>query len=696
MYFNQFRVFFLPATSAVRLVNILANGTSQKQAIDFEVFEKKSKRTEELSFVQGKTFLPSTFSDGARSRQLQEISSTDETDLPSIEQEVNRHLTTALSLLGLTALSHLIYPPLGLLSLPGLAYAFRPWAEDAYYSLVKERRLRMAVVDFTLITGAILTGQFMAAALVVTILSLGKKLLIKAEDHSQKQLRTVFGNQTHTAWVLKDNVEVNVPVESLSAGDIIVIHAGETVSIDGTIITGQASVDQRILTGESQPVEKEIGDHVFASTIVLSGHIHVQAEKAGNETVSAQIIEVLNKTADFRHTLQWQWIEMVDKTALPAFIAGWLTLPILGPVAAVNMMWFLGASHSMKVIAPINLLSFLNLSSFNQILIKDGRVLELISQVDTIVFDKTGTLTQEIPHVGNIYTTDTYHPNEILAYAAAAEYRQTHPIALAILQEASDRELTWPDIESASYEIGYGIQAQLPDYLIRVGSFRYMEREGLAIPEHIQTVQEHSYELGYSLICVAVDEHIVGAVELHPSVRPEAQKIVQGLKARGMSLYIISGDHENPTKKLAQELGIDHYFAETLPEHKADLIAKLQDEGKFVCFVGDGINDAIALKQANLSVSLRGASTIATDTAQVILMDESLTQLDEMFDISRNFNSTMQSSFRLSLIPSIIAAGGLFVLHFGFTTAILVYYLGVVLGVGNSMVSSTRYLKRKL
>lgn len=660
--------------------------------------EKMAKRPKKVKKppAEEKTFLPSAFSQGIRRRQLREISSTeDENGVSDVEKEVNHYLAVSLSSLGLTIAGALIYPPLSLLSLPGLLYTYVPWLEDSYQSLFKERRVRMAVVDVVLVTGAVATSQYFAAALIASFSSLSKKLLIKAEDHSQKKLINVFAERPRFVWVLKDQVEVNVPFESLRIGNTIVVHAGETVPIDGTITDGQASIDQRILTGESQPFEAEVGDQVFASTIVLSGSVCVQVEKTGQDTVSAQIVDILNNTADFRHSLQWQWMEFVDKTAPPTLSAGILTWPILGPVAALNMMWFFGCGYSMKIIAPVNLLNFLNLASVNHILIKDGRALELLNKVDTIVFDKTGTLTLLVPHVGKIVTTDGYSENELLMYAAAAEYKQTHPIALAILEETSNRELRWPEIESATYEIGYGIKAHLSNQLIRVGSIRYMEREGIAISAKIREAQEHSHELGYSLVCVAIGDQLGGAIELVPTIRPEAQRIVSGLRKRGMSMYIISGDHENPTKKLANDLGIEHYFAETLPENKADLISQLQEEAKCVCFVGDGINDAIALQQADISISLRGASTIATDTAQIILMDESLKQLEGLFDISQNFNSTMKKSFRLSLVPTFIAAGGVLFLHFGLVSAIVLYYTGVGIGVGNSMVSSMKYLQKE-
>lgn len=659
--------------------------------------QKKAKAKTKSSFAEERGVLPTVFSPGMRRRQFREISSVEDEDhLSDAEKEINHYLAISLSSLGFTMAGALIYSPLSLLGLPGLLYVYIPWVEDAYQSLVKERRVRMSVVDVVLVTGTLVTSQYFASALLASFFSLSKKLSLKAEDHSQKKLINAFAEQQRRfVWRIEKQVEVNVPLESLEIGDTIVVHAGEMVPIDGTITDGQASIDQRILTGESQPFEAEAGSQVFASTMVLSGTIYVQVDKTGEDTVSAQIVEVLNNTANFKHSLQWQWMQFVDKTAPPTLSAGILTWPFLGPVAALNVMWFCAFAYTMKTIAPVNLLSFLNLAAMKQILIKDGRALELLNKVDTIVFDKTGTLTEEVPHVGKIVSTSDYHENELLMYAAAAEYKQTHPIALAIRKEAVNRELNLPDIQSVSLEIGYGIKAHLSDQLIRVGSIRYMEREGIVIPPKIRQVQEDGHEKGHSLVCVAIGQQIGGAIELVPTIRPEAQRIVTALRKRGMSMYIISGDHENPTKKLANDLGIEHYFAETLPQNKAHLIEQLQEEGKFVCFVGDGINDAIALKQANMSISLRGASTIATDTAQIILMDESLKQLDELFDISQNFDRTMINSFGLSLIPGVIAAGGILFLHFGLASAIILYYAGVAVGVTNSMMSSTRYLQKE-
>ena len=456
--------------------------------------------------------------------------------------------------------------------MPGLIYAGRHFFQDAYKSLFEERRLRMSVVDSIMITGIILTHNYFAGALTVSLLWFSQKLLLKTEDRSQKSLINIFGSQPRKIWILKDGSEVESPFEALKISDIVVVNAGETVLVDGTITDGYASIDQRILTGESQPSEKGIGEIVFASTVVLSGRVCIQVEKAGQETVAAQIGEVLKDTTDFKMIIRSRWLEVVDKTAPVTLAVGAFALSFLGPAAAVSLLYSFNYGYSMRVIAPTTMLNFLNLTSKNSILIKDGRAFELLDSVDTPVFDKTGTLTLERPHVEKIYTCNGYQEDELLTYAAAAECKQAHPIAQAILQEVKERTLHLPEIGEAQYEVGYGIKMSVNNQVIRVGSARFMAMEGIAIPTEIRNLQEYCHEHGSSLVMVAVNALLGGAIELHSTIRPEAKRIISRLRSRGMSMYIISGDHEKPTKKLARELGIDHYFAETLPENKADLV----------------------------------------------------------------------------------------------------------------------------
>ena len=338
----------------------------------------------------------------------------------------------------------------------------------------------------------------------------------------------------------------------------------------------------------------------------------------------------------------------------------------------------------MRILGPLSVLSFLQKAARQGILIKDGRALEQVSQVDTVVFDKTGTLTLEQPHVGMIHARDGYSADLVLLLAAAAERRQTHPIAKAIQAEAEQRRLEVPAVSEAAYDIGYGIRVIVDRRLVRVGSDRFMAMEAVHVPASFAAVARAAHAHGHSLVYVAVDDQLAGCIELRPTVRPEVQRTVDYLRQRGLEMYIMSGDHTGPTRSLAEQLGIQRYLAEVLPEHKAGHIARLQAEGRRVGFVGDGINDAIALKQANVSVSLRGASSIATDTAQIILMDQTLSQLAGLFEISQRFETDMKRNFESTLVPGVLIIGGALLGVVGYAGAVGLFFSGLLVGLVNA------------
>ena len=624
-----------------------------------------------------------------RQGQMQEISGSKE-EISEEEKELNRVFAVGSANLGIAAAS-LVFSPLVWAMIPGLLYCYVPLYKLAYDAM-KERRITSYVVDVILVTGmfaggllsSATLGFFAAAALGVWFFVGGRKLLLKSEHNTKKGLSNLFEEQPRSVWVIIDGAEIEIPFEKLQVDDVIIASAGQRIPVDGVITSGSALIDQHTLTGEAKPIEKGHGDEVLASTIVLSGRVHVETKKTGSQTVAMQIGKVLNETADFKSLMQSRGEAIADKTVLPTLGVSALALPFFGFSAALAVLTNT-FGYKMRVFAPASMLNFLSYSSQQGILIKDGRSLELLREVDTVVFDKTGTLTLEEPTVGNIHLCADVSENDILKYAAAAEHGQTHPVAKAILTAANQRDLQWPTLDDAKYDMGYGIKVNLSGQIIRVGSERFMTLEGIDIPTEINAVKETCHEEGHSFIMVAFDDQLVGIIELHATLRPEAKQVVKSLQQRNMSVYIISGDHEQPTKKLAEALGVDHYFAGTLPEHKASLVAKLQEEGKSVCFVGDGINDSIALKKANVSVSLSGATTIAMDTAQIVLMDGTLNQLDQLFNISKDFELNMRNNLLISTLPTVVGIGGIVFFHWGVFIAHVWMGGTLAIGIANTM-----------
>ncbi len=598
-----------------------------------------------------------------------------------------RQIKFHLALLASTTLCWIVYTPLIAIHLPFMFYLTIPMYKQAWKEL-RTQGITTTVVDACLSIGA--TGFALTHLPVLVVGEIGglifsytQMIVTESKDSTRQKITNLFGQQPRYVWVVQDGIEIEVPFETMQAGDLVVVDAGQMIPVDGLIHSGLASIDQHMLTGEAQPAEKGVGDPVFAATVVLTGKIIIHVEKTGSATTAAQVGQILHETSNFTASVQLRGKEIADRSAAPTLLLSVISMPFVGSSQALAIL-LSGVGRTMRTLGPLSVMNFLQLTARHGILIKDGRALEQVGEVNTVVFDKTGTLTQERPHVGQVHTFAGYDESQILIYAAAAEQRQTHPIALAILDAVAAVGLPVPMISDAAYEIGYGITVSLDGQRLRVGSYRFMDMEGISIPAGTEALQQQIHAEGHSLVYVAVDEYLAGAIELIPTVRPEAKHIVDFFRRAGIETVIISGDHQRPTAALAATLGVDRYVAETLPEHKADLIAQLQQDGKKVCFVGDGINDSIALKKANVSVSLRGASSIATDTAQIILMDQSLRQLETLFKLSQQFEASMRGNLVSSIIPGSIIILGAFTGIVGYSASILIFTTGMAAGVANA------------
>jgi heavy metal translocating P-type ATPase len=639
-------------------------------------------------------------------------------EISPMDREQNRRIARMAGVVVTGALANL-YPPWLLLTIPLALYDWIAQVRWTYDELRRERRLKMEHLIVVFIAGLWLTGNFVIGGLSFMVYGLIFKMTLQTQDRTRKELVNILGEQPQRVWVLVDGVEMEVPFERLTVGDILVVQAGQMIPVDGVITQGAGAIDQHRLTGEAQPVEKGVGDPVLAATVVLSGRLQIRVEKTGEATLAAQIGEILAKTLDYHLSVEERGKAIADQWLAPSLAATGLAAVTLGLRSAVAVLSNM-PGIDMVLLGPMTLLNYLNLASRNRVLIKDGRSLELLHKVDTVIFDKTGTLTLEQPHVKEIHLCADLEGDAVLTYAAAAEQRQSHPIAQAILAAARERALSLPAIADAHYELGYGLRvwlevedrktedrktedrktedrktedretiqnpkSKIQNSLIRVGSERFMALEGIAVPPAMMAVQQACHDVGHSLVLVAVGEQLVGAVQLQPTIRPEAQAVIAALHQRKLATVIISGDQEAPTRKLAQELGIDRYFANVLPEGKAALVEGLQAEGRSVCFVGDGINDAIALKKAQVSVSLRGATTVATDTAQIVLMEQTLGALPTLIDLSHELERNLMTSLLLVTVPCVLVIGGVFFFHVGVPLAVSAYTATFAAGVTNAM-----------
>ncbi len=586
--------------------------------------------------------------------------------------------------MAVAALRSLI-PGVAPFSLALYVYTAIPYIRDVEKALLKERKVDVTSLFFVADVLTLAVSNYFTAALGVWLLHSGKLSVAKAKDQSGKIISSAFAQLPQTVWLALGNTEIETPLDRVKANDILVVSTGEVIPVDGLIDHGVARIDQQALTGESQPVERGAGDPVLASTVIISGRIWIKVKKSGQETTVARVSDILNSSAGFKSKAQLKGEKWADTATTPMLLGSAIVLPLFGPVTtAVFINSHMG--NRIRLIAPLVTLSHIAKAASNGILIKDGRAIESLAEIDTILFDKTGTLTSGVPEIGEICCCTNSTVEEILTAAAAAEGKLNHPIALAIFEKCAELGLALPDVHDSEYQIGLGIKVRVENQVVRVGSHRFMVDEGLTIPAAMTKAQADANGKGNTLIMVGLDQQMIGGLELRQRLRPGIRSMIKKLRQRGIQhLAIVSGDHQQPTRFMAEDLGLDDYFYDVLPDDKAKIVEQLQAEGKRVCFVGDGVNDAIAMKRADVSISIRGATSIATDMAEVVFMDGSMCNLDDLFAIAARLDKKLVRALKYSVAPGIVNLSGAFLFHYGILTSLVVNIGFSALGLKDAM-----------
>lgn len=503
-------------------------------------------------------------------------------------------------------------------------------AEDS----LRQRRVDNDVLSSTVSLLTLGLDQLFAAGLQAGAYHLGQLLALRAKDAVEASVIEVSAQPT-MVWQRSNGVVASFALESLEEGDLVVVSAGDTIPVDGTIVAGYASIDERILSGESAPAEKGVGDEVLASTIVLSGTIDVEVERSGAATAAARMAALLEQAGEFKSDLQLQGERWSDGLAAPVLVASAISAPFIGLPSAIALL-FAAPSNAIRATGSLQTASHLTASARQGVLVRDGRGFEALAGVDTVLFDNTGTLTEDAFDFEALRSRGALSERRLLGLAAALERRMSHPIASAILAEARGRELELPPVEGLAVVLGGGVHGHVEGKELHLGSLRFLSHQGVTVDERWAAEFAALDKVACTHVFFAVDGHLEGAIALKPRVRREAEQVIEELRALGMKhIAIVSGDAPAPTRAVAESLRLDDWHAETLPEEKARLVAQLQAQGRSVCFIGDGINDALAMKQADASVSLVGASALAAQTAQLILMDGGLRALPEAFVRSR-------------------------------------------------------------
>ncbi len=509
------------------------------------------------------------------------------------------------------------------------------------YASIKKRTLNMSVLIATGVLVAYLfsagltflgTGEdtfYEAAAMLVTFVLFGHWMEMRSRRGTSESLRALFDLVPPQARMIRSGKELLVPTAEIRVGDIIALHPGDKVAVDGEIVDGETSIDESLVTGESIPVAKKKGDNIIGGSINQGGSVKYKAVKIGEDTALAQIIRLVETAQNSKAPGQKladrfaQYLVIVAIGAGAATFAAWylvLGKPLLFALTFAVSTIVIACPDALGLATPTAVAVGTGLGAKHNILIKDAATLEQASKIQAIVFDKTGTLTEGKPRITDILPAKGYSQKEILYHLASAEAKTTHPLSKAVLEEAANKK-TAPSKKVKKFEslAGHGIRATVDGKEVLIGTVKLMRENKIDISGMEKEVEKLLGQ-GKTLMLLSINGKIAGAAAAQDKPRATAGKTIERLKELGIEAAMITGDNKKTAEAVAKELGIDRVFAEVLPEEKAQYVKKLQQEGKFVAMVGDGINDAPALAQADIGIAIGAGTDVAIETASIVLM----------------------------------------------------------------------------
>lgn len=551
----------------------------------------------------------------------------------------------------------LLCEPLAPVMLPLLlAGSALPMLKRAYEAFGRDGRLTVDVLDASATALLSLQGQFRMATFMVWLINLGDFIRDATVSQARAAMESVLSYQESFAWVVKGRRKVKVPVAGIAVGDTVVVYPGDRIPVDGVVLSGKAAVDQRALTGESLPVEKETGARVYAATVVQDGKLYIRTVQVGDQTEAAKIVQLVegapaHETAIQNYAERWA-NDLVPYSFMGAGLRGLLAKGSQGAASVLVIDYGTG----IRIAAPTAVLATMTHAVRQGILFKGGRALEQLAQVDAVVLDKTGTLTTGRPEVIEVRAYGTISRDKVLGLAAAAEQRLNHPVAQAIVRAATGAKLTIPSRRSSDYAIGLGVASRVNGYVVHVGCARYMEQLGIVLSEEAREDLTAFGRQAISPVCVAVDNALAGMIGYADQIRPEAAEVIRQLKKLGIKEIVMqTGDHRDVAHHVAKQLGITHYEAEVMPERKVEAVKALQQRGYRVAFIGDGINDSPALAHADVGIAMHGGADVAQDTAHVVLLNGDLKMIPAAFQLAREAVDLIQENWNIIAVPNTIA-----------------------------------------
>jgi len=514
---------------------------------------------------------------------------------------------------------------------------------------------------------------FDTSAMIIALILLGRFLEARARRQTSEAIKKLIGMQPKTALIIRDGKEIEIPVDDVGVGDLILVRPGERVPVDGIIRLGYSTIDESMITGESIPVEKKVGDEVIGATINKTGSFQFKATKVGKNTTLAQIIRLVEEAQGSKAPIQ-RLADVIASYFVPVVIGIAITTFVIwffiGPAPALTFAFLnfiavliIACPCALGLATPTAIMVGTGKGAEHGVLIRSAGALERCHQISTVLLDKTGTLTRGEPRVTDVIALPSSSQEEVLRLAASAEHGSEHPLGEAIVRAALDKKLEVSPASDFKAIPGHGVEALVEGKRLLLGNLRLIADRGLSL-NGLAAETERLWEKGKTVMFLGIDGEVVGIIALADTLKPDAKEALEELHRMGIKAVMLTGDNRRTAEAIAREVDIDRVLAEVLPEHKAQEVKKLQEEGEVVAMVGDGINDAPALAQADVGIAIGTGTDVAMETGDIILISGDLGGIITAISLSkRTMRAIKQNLFwafayNTALIP--VAAGVLY------------------------------------
>lgn len=512
----------------------------------------------------------------------------------------------------------------------------------------KEFRMSVDLLDATAISLSLINGEFSQAASIMFLLNLGEKLEDWTFKKSKADLKRSLSINIDKVFVVEDEIRVLKSLEDVEVGDVVEVTMGNTIPVDGIVLSGIGMVNQASFTGESEPVKKDKGKKVFAGTILEEGKLILKTISKYDDSRISNIIELISESEKNKSLAQKQAENLADSLVKYSFLGFMITYFMTRNFTKAKSFLMVDFSCALKLTIPIAVMRAMRQSSEEGVLVKGGKFLEKLAKADTIVFDKTGTLTAAKPEISKIVTFDDYDRDECLRVAACLEEHFPHSIATAVVEKAKEEGLKHEEMHSEpQYIVAHGIASTIKGKKALIGSEHFIfEDEKINLPTHKKKTIE-MLEKEYSLLYLAYDGELIAVLCIKDPIRPDAQDTIKELRNLGFSkIAMLTGDHENSASHVAKALDLDYYKSQVLPEDKAEFIKTEKAKGKTVVMIGDGINDSVALSLADVGISMYKGADIAREISDIAIGSDDLHSLIDVVKIAKELDNRIKIDYR--------------------------------------------------